>query len=69
MVSIILRVWHVDMQAALGVCAGHTGPILAMHTALEGHVLVTASEDASACVWDLRHPSSPLHTLRGHTDW
>jgi WD40 repeat protein len=55
-----------------GTLTGHTGRLLAVAFASNGHILATASEDQTVILWDLTDPARPQRIgqpLTGHTNF
>ena len=47
------------------VLRGHTRPVTSVRFSSDGNLVVTASRDTTARIWDA-HTGAPLHALRGH---
>ena len=52
----------------LAFLAGHDGHIRGLSSWEEGNLILSASEDATFKLWDLRIPALLVHTFSGHTE-
>ena len=61
----VVRIRRPD--GAVVVLRGHTAPVTTVHFSPDGALVVTASRDTTARIWDARS-GAPLHTLRRYFD-
>ena len=59
----LIKIWSLDTHALLGQLRGHTEPV--GHLAVDGHFLLSGSDDGSVRVWDV-HSYMSLGVLRAH---
>lgn len=63
--SKVLRVWD-TATLEIRILPGHTGSVNALAVTPNGHMAISASDDTTLKVWDLK-TYEELHTLIGHT--
>mmetsp|Transcript_25825 Transcript_25825/g.103165 ORF Transcript_25825/g.103165 Transcript_25825/m.103165 type:complete len:397 (+) Transcript_25825:62-1252(+) len=69
----LVRLRSVKTGELLRTLAGHAGTVRAVAFSADGALLATASDDATANLWDIlneyRDDDAPARTLAGHADW